>query len=247
MTDGEKGLSLNPTQVGGLKNVLKTLSTSPMNKTDPSLQFGLELAIKIITTWPYASRLAALDLLRLIAVTPAAAEYRHPSERSNLISVLDHFVVKEHDPPSDNHIMMAVRAFVNLFETSEGRKIIMTDFELIKEFLKVSPSTTNRNLTVAISTLYINLAVLFATSDIASFDQVTSLIQELSLFMEKQGDSESAYRGLVALGTLVGIGSEYKVAAKDVYEVPRIMGVVEGKVKEPRIRNVVKEITALLA
>lgn len=245
VSDGQKGISMNPTEVNGLRGVLKTLSKSPIEKKDPSIQFGLDLGIKIITTWPYESRLAALDLLRLVAVTPAAAEYRHPRDDSTIISVLASSV-KENDPPSDNHIMMAIRGFVNLFETPEGRKIIMSELELITDFLKIS-STSNRNLAVAISTLYINLAVLFTTSDIASFSQITTLIQELTLFMEQQVDSESAYRGLVALGTLVGISDEYKSAAKEVYEVPKLLNVVSGKVKEPRIRNVVGEINAFLA
>lgn len=245
VSDGQKSLSLNPTEVNGLRSVLRTLSTYPINKKDPSLLFGLELAIKIVTTWPYVSRLAALDLIRLIAVSPIAAAYRHPSDGSNLVSVLA-YVVKENDPPSDNHIMMAVRAFVNLFETPDGRKVVMKEFDLIKGFL-AHPSTSNRNLAVAISTLYINLAVLFATSDVATFSQITELMLELTIFLESQSDSETAYRGLVALGTLLGIGDEYKSAGKGVYDVPRILEVVPKKVKEPRIRNVVAEINALLA
>lgn len=242
LTEGQKGISLNPSEINGLKSVLQTLSSSPISKNEISIKYGLDIGIKMITTWPYGSRLAALDLIRLIAICPVAAEYRHSSDGSNLISVLTRSV-KENDIPSDNHVMMAVRAFVNLFETPEGRKLVLSEFDLIKDFLKVS-ATSSRNSAVAISTLYINFAVLFATSEEPSLTQVATLLDELSTFMEFQGDSESAYRGLVALGTFMGVSEEFKDSAKEVYKFPRIVSTVSNKLKEPRIRNVVAEINA---
>ena len=61
----------------------------------------------------------------------------------------------------------------------------------------------------------------------------------------KEKDSEAVYRSLVALGTLVTtLGDEAKTAAREVYEIERVLTKVldAGLGREPRVKNVVSEI-----
>ena len=62
--------------------------------------------------------------------------------------------------------MMAIRAFVNLFGSEEGRILVFTKMDKILSIADV-PSirvTTNRNLLLAVTTLYLNYAVLLSSS-----------------------------------------------------------------------------------
>lgn len=58
--------------------------------------------------------------------------------------------------------MLATRALSNLFETPAGRTLADNDFDRIHELIKdAATSPSNRNLNIAIATLYVNYAVLF--------------------------------------------------------------------------------------
>jgi len=59
-------------------------------------------------------------------------------------------------------------------------------------------------------------------------------------------DSEAVYRGLVAVGTLLGTGEEAQMAAREVYGIEGVLGGAEKRLKEPRIRGVVGEIRGIL-
>ncbi|KAA8900569.1 WD40-repeat-containing domain protein, partial [Sphaerosporella brunnea] len=75
---------------------------------------GLELLSKLIRSWPSKHHLPLLDLLRLAAGTsPLVAQM-------NLLDLFKSSGTISADVP--NNGMLAVRAFVNIFQTEEGRK-----------------------------------------------------------------------------------------------------------------------------
>jgi len=153
------------------------------------------------------------------------------------------------DQPSlDNNVMMAVRAFANLFESPEGRALAVSEFDKIQEIISTSiRSSTNRNLLVAAATVYINFAVYFLTeADSTNFEHVLALIDTLGKILDTQADSEVVYRALVAVGTLVSVDDEAKSAARDVYGIEKSIATAVGKASDPRIRNVSAEIRGLL-
>lgn len=81
----------------------------------------LELLTKLVKTWPPQHRLPALDLLRLTAgVSPLAADL-------NLVEFFKSSGTISKDYP--NNAMLAVRAFVNLFQTVDGLKYSLGAFE----------------------------------------------------------------------------------------------------------------------
>lgn len=210
--------------------------------------------MKIITQWPYKDRLPGLDLMRLITPSPLAATYTHP-RYGNIINILKSSVL-ESDTPAENNIMMSIRAFCNLFSSPAGRSLALSEFGPIQDLLSsvlfpTSPNptqTSNRNILVAATTLYINYSVLLSSlSDSErSFDHVLALFDVLVKILGQQKDSEVVYRGLVAVGTLLKVGGEERDAGRDVYEVGSVVEKVVGRVGEPRVRRVVGEIRGLL-
>lgn len=247
ITAGHKDISLNPAELKTLHTLCAAIDPSGEKKLTSIPAGGLDLAVKLVTLWPYKSRLPALDVLRVIAVSPSAATFAHP-RGGNLIDVLEAGATEE-TPAAVNHVMMAVRAFANLFASPEGRHLAVVSFEKINSIISQNvKNTKDRNLLVAASTVYINYAVLFTAGDVdvPDFEKVLAVIDNLSKIIAKQVDSEVVYRSLVALGTLLMADKEVTSMAKDVYRLEVVTKGAAAKATDPRIKGVVAEIRALL-
>ena len=70
--------------------------------------------------------------------------------------------------------MLATRAFSNLFETAAGRTLADNDFDRILALIKEAPAN-NRNLSIAVATLYVNYAVLFTSEPHKSMPSSTGM------------------------------------------------------------------------
>jgi phospholipase A-2-activating protein len=243
--DGHKDVSLNPAELSALASVCEKLGEANEATTLKNIPDGLQLAVKLATAWPYKDRLPGLDLLRLLATTSEMASYSHRAG-----SVIDVLIsaASENSSPSENHVMMAVRAFVNLFSSNGGRVLAAKQFEDIQTFITGHlANTSNRNLLVAVSTVYINYAVYFATvPDSTSFEHVIAIYDTLSKLLTTQSDSEVIYRALVATGTLLTLDEDSKNAAKEVYDIKGAVDKALSKASDPRVKNVGKEIGLLL-
>ena len=258
VNEGSKDLSFNPSQLSFLETALQPLEQTLSNSATPTTVVAdcVPLALHIAAAWPPADRLPGLDLLRLLAAaSPEVATYRTPTD-DTIIDVLASSGVFE-DPDRTNNVMLAARVFSNLFETPQGRDLADTNFQKLHSLVqpyalsKTSPSAgKNRNLTIAIATLYLNFAVLFSSpthsSRPSSFDRCLLLLDDLTSLIPSAIDAEATYRSLVAAGTLLVLGTEVKTAARDILDLEQALSQVESKVKEPRVKGVVAEIRALL-
>lgn len=245
IADGHKDLSMNPTELTVLSNLCKHLETVGATKTSQSVAGGLDLAVKLATAWPYKDRLPGLDLLRLLVVAPDTATYT--SRGATVVDILEAGAT-DAETPAENHVMMAVRAFANLFESVEGRQLAVQEFDKIQKIITASiAKSTNRNLLVAASTVYINYSVYFKSEgDKTSFEHVLAVVDTLGKILSSQTDSEAVYRALVATGTLLTLDDEIKSAAKDVYGIEKSITTAVGKAMDPRIKNLAGEIRGLL-
>jgi phospholipase A-2-activating protein len=255
VADGAKDIALNPSEMETVVALCSQLESSQQLKASPEVEAGVPLILKVATTWPAANRLPGLDILRLLAAAvpfTASAEYQDENVVSGVISsgVFE-------APLVVNNAMLAMRTFANLFETTEGRDLAMNSFDQILAGVKLalasSGDSPNRNLTIAITTLYINFAV-YLTSDgrdqsSESAERGLVLLEELVRIIAGEKDSEAVYRALVALGTLVAVlGEEVKSAAKEVYEIEGVLtrSLASGPGKEPRIKGIISEIREAL-
>lgn len=80
----------------------------------------------------------------------------------------------------------------------------------------------------------------------SSSERALTLLEPLSSIIDSVADSEVVYRALVAAGTLLVLGDEVRVAARDVFALDAKARAARERFREPRVSNVVAEILGLL-
>lgn len=246
--------TLSSTEVSTLGESQATLESALSSgpQANPALNSAVPLVLTVVASWPPSHVLPALDLLRLFAAaTPATASYRSPNNESIVDILSTAGVFSDADRP--NNIMLATRAFSNLFETEAGRTLADTSYSQIHTLIKgaaASANLSNRTLAIAAATLYVNYTVLLTDEkhkdSQAATDRGLELVDDLSTLIKGTKDSEAVYRALVAFGTVLGVGEEVRMAAVEIYDAEGALKTAEGAVKEPRIKGVVEEIRGLL-
>lgn len=144
---------------------------------------------------------------------------------------------------------MAIRVVANLFESAEGRGLLMTKADKALSFLEhvVGLSVQegfgnpNRNILIAISTSALNYSVIVNKEGALSSGQRNRLLAIIGSIMNKHSESEALYRALVAVGTLMST-SDFDTANFDV--LAWIKAASEGS-SESRIQSIAKECRAL--
>lgn len=233
--DGQKGISLNPPDIEQLSMTVIALEKGDEKSIDIT---GVQLLVKAGTQWPAEKRLPALDLLRLVLAFEEPAAFLVSPEQNLLPALAESEVFASSSPP--NNTMMATRCLSNLFQTEKGRLIASGEFDTIHPLVSPFITSPNRNLIIALTTLYINYAVLLTSENNA--DRALSLLDDLSKILNTASDSEAVYRALVATGTLLSLGPDFCEAGRDILQIGDAVKHAEGKVKEPRVRNVIAEI-----
>lgn len=79
-----------------------------------------------------------------------------------------------------------------------------------------------------------------------SMDRAIELLRPLTDIIRTEIDSETVFRALAALGTLLSLKSEVKEAAIGIYEMRQLVTKAESRLAEPRVKDIVAEIKALL-
>lgn len=247
--DGRKDLALSPGDISSLTAVIQQTEPATTKPTTSTvLDEGINLAIKIVTSWPPQNRLPGIDLYRcLAAATPAIIT------GANTMSILEVLSASEALSPTTsnaNMAMLALRALTNLFSHRSGRDYAIANFtqihDLVSPYVQTMSGAVNRNIHIALTTLYINFAVHFTHDQkkAETADRAKALISDLLALLKdkKVVDSETTYRALVALGTLV---STNKPASAS--EVKSAIAAAATTAREPRIKGVVEEIQGMLA
>lgn len=234
--EGDKGISLNPTDLEELDATIEALSKGMEKELEPS---GIDLIVKAATQWPKDRRLPALDFLRLLFAYSIPVTYL-TLQQSILQLLEDSGVFASTSPP--NNTMMAVRSISNLFRTEEGRAVAGDEFDRLHKLVQPLITSNHKNLLIAVTTLYTNYAVLLLSNNNA--DRALTLLDDLSkLLNNATGDNpEAVYRALVATGTLLSLGPDFCEAGRDVFQIDAAVNHAEEKVKEPRVKYVCGEI-----
>lgn len=246
--DGRKDLALSPGDISSLAAIIQQTDQAMTKPTTSTvLDEGINLAIKIVTSWPPQNRLPGIDLYRcLAAATPAIIT------GANTMSILEVLSASEALSPTTsnaNMAMLSLRALTNLFSHRSGRDYAIANFtqihDLVSPYVQTTSGAVNRNIHIALTTLYINFAVHFTHDQgkAETADRAKALVIDLLALLKdkKVVDSETIYRALVALGTLI---STNKPASAS--EVKSAIAAAATTAKEPRIKGVVEEIQAML-
>lgn len=234
VNEGNKGLSFNPSDI---EQLTAAVSAMAKNNTKDVNSAAIDLIVKAATEWPEDKRLPGLDLLRLLFAAEEPVAYL-TKEQNVLQRLSDSGVFAPSSPP--NNTMMAVRSLSNLFKTDVGRSTAGEEFDRIHQFASSFLTSSNRNLIIAITTLYINYSVLLTQDNNA--DRTLSLLDDLSKILTNAKDSEAVYRALVATGTLLSLGPDFCEAGREILQLGSAVSAAENQAKEPRVKNVVAEI-----
>ncbi|TIA20014.1 PFU-domain-containing protein [Aureobasidium pullulans] len=239
-------LALSSDELKAVDNLVKQLQSSPK---DPKPQADqLSAVLKVATKWPSANRLPGIDLLRLTAVAPTFAMHTSGGT-GTIVETLTQSGVFAADTDKPNNTMLAIRVLANLFMTEEGRLVADGCFEDIISSTQPFSSTSNKNLATAIATLYINYAVLLTSNAPASESKTreqraAAVINAVLSIIKPEGDSEAVYRALVAVGTLMSLGDEFRREVAQAKDMGSLLQSIEKSAlgKENRIKAVANEM-----
>lgn len=242
--EGRKDLSLNPPALDALSATMKQieLASKQPDASAPALGEGIDIALQVATAWPVDKRLPGLDMLRLLAAASENTVWQTSAGEKTLV---DHLAASDAFSPdtSPNLVMLAVRTLANLFMHEAGRTIADGEFEKVHSLVSPFITSNNRNLIVAITTLYINYAVLLqAAAPHYDGNRALSLLDDLNKVINTATDAEALYRALVAAGTLLALGQDFRDVAKEALDFDKTLARAEKVGIEPRIKHVVAEM-----
>lgn len=71
-------------------------------------------------------------------------------------------------------------------------------------------------------------------------------MERLTQLLTTETDAETAYRNMVALGTLLTIGGEVKDAGLNVYDAKKVVSEAIGRIQDSRLEVIGAEMAALI-
>ncbi len=264
LADGSKDLALNDDNLRDLSAAMTALTTAA-NKSQSTVSLkgsAIALGVRGATEWPADRRLPWLDYLRLITAAAGADTVQQGPDGTTLVARLSTAGAFDRNVSSDNSVMLAVRVLANLFASGVGRALAHAEFEQVLRLVEPLPAAAvaaNKNLGIALATLYINYAVLLTSSatdkdgaeaqDKAAPDpdRALALLAALVELLRHAADAETVYRALVGAGTVLCLGRDFADVAREGLGIDEVLAraasVAGG---EERIASLVAEISAIL-
>jgi phospholipase A-2-activating protein len=247
LSDGRKELVLNENDLNILGAAIKKLE--PMaSKQEASISIdaaSINATIRAATEWPMDKRLPWLDLLRLMTAASSDPVTHTSTNGDDLVSRLDSSGAFSKETP-ENCVMLAIRTLDNLFCSPAGRSLADVKFDEILSLIEPHVRTSNKNLSIALTTLYINYSVLFSSSKAADAtpdpDRALGLLAALMEVLKTTSDAEALYRALVAAGTVLCLGKDFADVAKEGLDIEEAIERAQTIGKEERIKKIVIEI-----
>ncbi|CAG8468092.1 11364_t:CDS:10, partial [Acaulospora colombiana] len=242
-SDSTNDSVLSTKELTALEDLIKFLQ-NPTFKSSSTADRQSEFAVihKIVSQWPSANRFPGIDLLRLLILySPIPAQYDDidGSIVSLLIDSADIRSWDEGNSPTkeqETNTMLGLRALANLFDNKEGKEVLRRKAQTIIELISpILGRTTNKNLRIALVTVFLNFSVEFRTNpdEDATLQIIATLAEELS----SETDSEVLYRSIVTLGTAISNNQAAKEAA-EIFNVKDSVKLASTKMAEARITQV---------
>lgn len=182
---------------------------------------ALPALLKAATRWqPPNNRLAPLDLLRFLAVALKTLPVSEAEDFDPVAAILGSGIFEASNIGANSKlVMMSIRLLSNLLYGS-GKALVEQNLDAIIDHLKPASklSQSDNNIAIALTTLYVNIAVLLTASkdqEVAVargfqiLEEVSQLLAAFPPVNHSAGaapggqSTEPAYRALVALGTII--------------------------------------------
>ncbi|KAJ3164834.1 hypothetical protein HDU88_005046 [Geranomyces variabilis] len=197
LQESQNSAALSAAELQLLQTTIQSLATpSKFRETFDDTQ--LDVLLKV-ANWPPADRFPGIDVLRLAtlyAPTPRILENLLTTFAKMSYPASSSFKVNE------TNALLSLRFLANALASEEGQTSIWSQREdVLKAVAKVSTTTNNKNLQIALATVYLSLATLThaKSDDHFGVDVLTALIE----LLKSKPDTEAALRALVAVGTVI--------------------------------------------
>ncbi|GIZ45716.1 hypothetical protein CKM354_000887100 [Cercospora kikuchii] len=215
-------------ELGGVQSdeldALKKLSTQLQNKQDPRpTDTQTSALLKIASSWPTKSKVPAVGVLALLAVSPSFVSSTSRGDKT-IVDILSSAGVLQPHQETANNAVHSIRLLANLFKTDAGRLIVDGTFDAVLKLVRPYASEPESPAQVrALATLYLNYAVLMTSQAPANEAsrreaRAKALLLDIAGILESDSphvsDADSFYRALAALGTLLTLGADFRAAYK---------------------------------
>ncbi|KXS99498.1 hypothetical protein AC578_3760 [Pseudocercospora eumusae] len=211
--------ALQPEEVAALK----ALPTQLQNKQDPHpTEAQISALLKVASLWPQKSRVPAVGVLALLAVSPSFVSTTSAGN-GTIVDTLESAGLLAPGQQTANNVVHAIRLLVNLFKSDAGRLIADGSFDTVIKLVKPFHSQPESVAQVkALASLYLNYAVLLSSGagneGAMREARARTLITEIAMLLECESphaaDPDSFFRTLAALGTLLSIGGSFRDSLK---------------------------------
>ncbi len=195
--------------------------------------------------WPENTRFPGLDLIRLICLnTCALFTISDGLFFSKLNSAFDN-INSSLDKSNETNIMLTLKVFCNMFSIKDSINIIFEAKEKVLENVKnLAVLSKNKNLHVALVTLYLNFAVSLIKKNTSDDNFGFDLLEAIIDLLKNTEDSDCLLRGFVCIGTLLTqneslIESAKLMNFKTFLNLPRIHG-------DSKLSPVINHLNSLL-
>ncbi|KAF8891244.1 phospholipase A-2-activating protein [Infundibulicybe gibba] len=250
-------LAMYPDEIGAIDEAFAYLynatSTPPRQPSQPLTASHVEAIIQILDRWPSSQRFPIVDLSRLLTGFCIEA-FERPDLKGRFLEAL--FKASDWSSswtpplpkPRETNILLLFRTLANIFQ--DGLRIgdgawIRQIFEALGQVPYASLNKTQR---VALATILFNASCVNLKSPFESNIRDQHLALIFRVLESESADSEAVYRALVGLGNLVVAAKEHDrpLSGSQSGETSQCTHALPTSFPEERIRNITREISALL-
>lgn len=174
------------------------LSLTDLTKTVNEEQIEL---IKRILKWPQNNLFPVLDFVRMAVLLPKICEHLcNDNFANNFFEILLQSATNENSTPNQ---YLSLRCLCNLFKNAEAEQFLANYTETILNKMSLCIQSGNKNVQVAVSTLFMNFSLFLGKRLADNQGQRTDLALNAIQMLQAQFDSEAQFRSLVTLGTIL--------------------------------------------
>jgi phospholipase A-2-activating protein len=200
---------------------LSALPAQLQNKQDPKpTPEQVNALIKVASRWPTKSRVPAVGVLAVLAVSPESVSATSASGQT-VVDIITAAGLLQPSQETPNNVVHAIRLLVNLFKSAPGTKTVHENFEQVLRLVRPFASEPESPAQVkALATLYLNYAVLLSSTKLATDREARAKVldTDIAVLLESDSphatDADALFRTLSALGTLLFVSDTFKQSLK---------------------------------
>ncbi|KAL9174046.1 hypothetical protein ABFS82_02G026600 [Erythranthe guttata] len=212
-SDPEKQhLSLNEGDMSRWGAIVKILKDTSHYHSSGFSNIDVAMVLKLLKTWPVELLFPVVDVMRMIVLHPDGAatllQYFKDEDAGIVIELIKKITASS---PLPANLLTSLRAVTNMFKNGYFNEWLLLHRSEILDAFSSCGSSPNKNVQMAYATLILNYAVLLIEKkDEEGQSQVLSAALEMA--EDETIDSDSRFRALVAIGSLMLEGLVKRVA-----------------------------------